>query len=126
MHENGSKVLLCLRQWGHVSEDLQGGGERETERERERERERGRDRESGRERGRNRERDKERARAIDRERGRDRQRKRLTNILCLFIKMTSVHFIVLYKHPRGCKARHFIFFIFAILLLRCCCVLHPG
>lgn len=23
IHENGSKVLLCLRQWGHVREDLQ-------------------------------------------------------------------------------------------------------
>lgn len=22
MHKNGSKVLLCLRQWGHVKEDL--------------------------------------------------------------------------------------------------------
>lgn len=24
IHKNGSKVLLCLRQWGHVREDLEG------------------------------------------------------------------------------------------------------
>lgn len=29
IHKNGSKVLLCLRQWGHVREDLEGGRERE-------------------------------------------------------------------------------------------------
>lgn len=29
MHKNGSKVLLCLRQWGHVREDLKKKRERE-------------------------------------------------------------------------------------------------
>lgn len=31
IHKNGSKVLLCLRQWGHVREDLEKDRQRETD-----------------------------------------------------------------------------------------------